>query len=79
MTLENLILERVEPGILVVKISRPKALNALNTATLVELKEVLREASEDASVRVVVLTGDGEKAFVAVSYTHLTLPTILRV
>ncbi len=65
MTLENLILERVEPGILVVKISRPKALNALNTATLVELKEVLREASEDASVRVVVLTGDGEKAFVA--------------
>jgi len=62
---ENLILESVEPGIRIVKISRPKALNALNTATLQELKSVLREASEDASIRVLVLTGDGDKSFIA--------------
>lgn len=65
MTPENLILERSEPGILVVRISRPKALNALNTATLQELKSVLTDAAADASVRVVVITGDGEKSFIA--------------
>lgn len=65
MTPENLILERIEPGIQLIKISRPKALNALNTATLKELDEVLRDVAADASVRVVVITGDGEKSFIA--------------
>jgi enoyl-CoA hydratase len=65
MTLKNLALESHEPGIRVVRISRPHALNALNSETLHELKSVLRELADDAAVRVVVLTGEGEKAFIA--------------
>ncbi len=61
----NLILSQIEPGICLIKISRPQALNALNTEVLHELKAVLSEKTRDSSVRVIVLTGDGEKAFVA--------------
>lgn len=62
---ENLVIESAEPGIRVVKISRPAVLNALNTRTLEELKEVLSQTASDESVRVVVLTGGGDKAFIA--------------
>lgn len=65
MTLKNLIREHVEPGIEVIKINRPSALNALNTETLFELREVLKEVSVDPVIRVVVLTGEGEKSFIA--------------
>lgn len=65
MSYENLIVERVEPGIAILKISRPKALNALNAATLRELRAALGALKDDEAVRVVVLTGDGDKAFVA--------------
>lgn len=65
MTPECLILETIEPGIRVIKISRPKALNALNTQVLRELKQVLIAESENTATRVVVLTGDGDKAFIA--------------
>jgi enoyl-CoA hydratase len=65
MTLKNLALESHDPGIRVVKINRPAALNALNTETLHELKETLRTLADDASARVVILTGEGEKAFIA--------------
>ncbi|OFZ02137.1 MAG: hypothetical protein A2070_01940 [Bdellovibrionales bacterium GWC1_52_8] len=61
----NLIIEKKEPGIAIVKISRPAALNALNIETLQELKISLEELAKDEAVRVVVLTGDGEKAFIA--------------
>lgn len=54
-----------DPGIRTVTISRPEVLNALNAETLHELRKVLKEASVDPAVRVVVLTGDGEKAFIA--------------
>ena len=63
--LNNLLLEQVEPGIQIIKISRPKHLNALNAETLTELKEVLTWAAAEMSVRVVILTGDGDKAFIA--------------
>jgi enoyl-CoA hydratase len=49
----------------VVTIDREDALNALNVETLTELRDRLREVADDASVRAVVLTGAGEKAFVA--------------
>lgn len=62
---KNLVLEKVPPGIAVLKISRPKALNALNSETLQEMEDALRQLSQDESVRIVVLTGDGEKAFIA--------------
>lgn len=63
--MNNLILEQEKPGILVVKISRPKALNALNTETLHELKTVLAKESSNPQTRVVILAGDGDKAFIA--------------
>jgi enoyl-CoA hydratase len=65
MTLNNLLIENTSPGIRIIKIARPKALNALNTETLHELKEALKDAAQDESVRVLVLTGDGDKAFIA--------------
>jgi enoyl-CoA hydratase len=51
--------------IAVVTIDRPKALNALNAEVLAQLKGALQEALKDKAVRGVVLTGSGEKAFVA--------------
>lgn len=65
MTSNNLLIESQDKGIRVIKINRPKALNALNGETLRELREALREAAQDAAVRVVVLTGQGDKAFIA--------------
>jgi enoyl-CoA hydratase len=52
-------------GVALVTIDRQDALNALNVETLTELRDRLRELASDDSVRVVVLTGAGEKAFVA--------------
>lgn len=64
MAFENLLLER-DGAIAVVTINRPKVLNALNAQTLDELRRVVLELGHDAGVRVVILTGAGEKAFVA--------------
>lgn len=52
-------------GIRVLTVSRPDKLNALDSATLDALHAAFDQAAEDASVRVVVLTGAGPKAFVA--------------
>jgi enoyl-CoA hydratase len=52
-------------GIAVVTIDRQDALNALDVATLTELRDRLRDVAADDEVRVVVLTGAGEKAFAA--------------
>jgi enoyl-CoA hydratase len=49
----------------VITINRPEKLNALNSQTLEELSEAIRLANDDASVDVIILTGAGEKAFVA--------------
>ena len=65
MTPKNLLVETHEPGIRLIKIARREALNALNTETLEELKFVLAKDAQDPSVRVIVLTGDGEKSFIA--------------
>ncbi|HZP23644.1 MAG TPA: enoyl-CoA hydratase-related protein [Terriglobales bacterium] len=48
-----------------VTIDRPKVLNALNMATMQELKQAFASVKDDSEVRVVILTGAGEKAFVA--------------
>jgi enoyl-CoA hydratase len=61
---DNLLLER-RGRIALVTINRPDKLNALNIATRRELAEALDELREDAEIRVVILTGAGEKAFVA--------------
>jgi enoyl-CoA hydratase len=54
-----------DDAVAVVTIDRQDALNALNVETLTELRDRLRELSTDKDVRAVVLTGAGEKAFVA--------------
>ena len=64
MTYENILFEK-KNSIAYVTINRPKVLNALNTATMEELGGAFQEIKNDASIRVVILTGSGEKAFVA--------------
>ena len=64
MQLEN-ILWSVQDGVATATIHRPKALNALNSATIAELGQVLDAIEADASLRALVVTGAGEKAFVA--------------
>jgi enoyl-CoA hydratase len=64
MTYENILLEK-KNSIAYVTVNRPKVLNALNGATIEELRNAFHELKHDASIRVVILTGAGEKAFVA--------------
>jgi enoyl-CoA hydratase len=64
MTYEMLQVER-DGAIAVVTIARPKVLNALNAATLAELGQVFDALAADDAVRAIVLTGAGEKSFVA--------------
>lgn len=64
MTYNNIQLEKSD-AIATVTINRPKALNALNRETLEEMLSCFNELAEDRSVQVVIITGAGEKAFVA--------------
>ena len=64
MPFENLLVDRDGP-VAVVTINRPRVLNALNSATLDELRRVALELKQDDGVRAIVVTGAGEKAFVA--------------
>ena len=64
MAYENLLVER-DGAVLIVTINRPDKLNALNTQTVTELDRAMDAARTDAEVRVIVLTGSGEKSFVA--------------
>ncbi|GHA45633.1 enoyl-CoA hydratase [Salinimicrobium marinum] len=64
MKYEN-ILSETQDGIAQITINRPKKLNALNKETISELNRAFRLAEGDAEVKVVILTGSGEKAFVA--------------
>ena len=63
-TLQHLLVE-IDAGVATVTINRPKLLNALNTETLDQLRRVILALKHDDSVRAVVLTGAGEKSFVA--------------
>jgi enoyl-CoA hydratase len=64
MTYENLLVETAN-AIATVTVNRPKALNALNERTLSELAHAFDALEADAAVRLVIVTGSGEKAFVA--------------
>ena len=64
MTFDNLLLERDGP-VAILTVNRPAVLNALNTPTTDELRRAVLELKRDAAVRVVILTGAGEKAFIA--------------
>ena len=64
MPFEHLV-SMIDGAVATLTINRPKVLNALDAATLGELGEAMRALQADASVRVVILTGAGERAFVA--------------
>ena len=64
MSFETLLVER-DGAVQIVTINRPKVLNALNAQTIAELERTMRDARADADVRAIVVTGAGEKSFVA--------------
>jgi len=59
------ILSETQNGITTITINRPKKLNALNRETIGELHDAFETADDDHDTRVIILTGSGEKAFVA--------------
>lgn len=63
MAYENVLLEK-EDRVAILTINRPKALNALNNDTLVDIKSAITEIKEDSSIDVLIITG-ADKAFVA--------------
>ncbi len=64
MELKNVLLEK-EDHLAIVTINRPKALNALNSETLKDLNVVIEDLENDNNIYAVILTGAGEKSFVA--------------
>ena len=64
MNFENIIITS-ENGIGQITINRPSKLNALNVATIKELHDGLEKLDNDSEIRVIIITGEGEKAFVA--------------
>src|SRR5437763_3414685 len=64
MNYENILFEK-KNSIAYVTVNRPKVLNALNMATMEELRAAFHDLKNDASIRVVIFTGAGEKAFIA--------------
>ena len=64
MSFENILFEK-RTSIAYVTVNRPKVLNALNLATMEELRAAFHDIKSDAAVRVVMLTGAGDKAFIA--------------
>ncbi|WP_143883266.1 enoyl-CoA hydratase-related protein [Chryseobacterium binzhouense] len=64
MTYENILISK-EERTAVITINRPESLNALNALTISEISSALDELQNDHEVRVIILTGSGEKSFVA--------------
>ncbi len=64
MSYENIIFTK-EGNVAVIRFNRPDALNAINRAVLEEVNDVLDRVEADPAIRVLVLTGEGKKAFVA--------------
>jgi enoyl-CoA hydratase len=67
MAFDNLLVDRDDRDdrVSIVTINRPKVLNALNTETLDELRRAVHDLGHDESVRAIIVTGAGDKAFVA--------------
>lgn len=64
MALENISTE-IKNGVLVITINRPEKLNALNKQTIEELHETLVDAENEKDIKALIITGSGQKAFVA--------------
>jgi enoyl-CoA hydratase len=64
MSFENIIYEE-DGNVAVIKFNRPKALNAINPDVLKEVGQVLDKIEAEGIIKVLVLTGEGNKAFIA--------------
>ena len=64
MNFENILIEK-DGKTAIITINRPESLNALNHKTIQELSNAFENLNNDSSVRVIILTGSGEKSFVA--------------
>jgi enoyl-CoA hydratase len=64
MAYENILFEK-DGAVGILKVNRPKSLNALNPATLREIASCLEEVRQDQSIRCLIVTGEGDRAFVA--------------
>jgi enoyl-CoA hydratase len=65
MPYDNVLLDQPEPGLYLLTINRPRALNALNAATLTEIAAAVQAVRADDGARALLVTGAGDKAFVA--------------
>ncbi len=73
MDFQNIILEK-EDYLAILTINRPKALNALNGETLFEIEAAIKDIKADANIKVVIVTGSGDKSFVAGADITFMLP-----
>ena len=62
---KDLLVEIAEDGVTTVSVNRPKFLNALDTPTLLEMKDCFGKLATDPAVKAVIIRGAGDKAFVA--------------
>ncbi|RPI55694.1 MAG: hypothetical protein EHM55_07135, partial [Acidobacteria bacterium] len=69
MSFDNLLLQR-ESGVAVLTVQRPQRLNALDARTIDEIGQAILDVQRDESIRCVILTGAGDKAFVAGADIH---------
>src|ERR1041385_5926711 len=65
MSYSHIVFETGADGIAQLTINRPDKLNALNTATVLELGDAIERVRTEAAIRALIVTGAGEKAFVA--------------
>ena len=64
MAYENIIFEK-DGDVAIIRINRPKALNAINPGVLADIDQALDRVEADAEIKVLIFTGQGDKAFVA--------------
>ncbi|MEO5741936.1 MAG: enoyl-CoA hydratase-related protein, partial [Vicinamibacterales bacterium] len=64
MSFDNLLVQR-ESAVAVLTIQRPNRLNALDAATLDDIRHAVLDCQQDGSIRCIIVTGSGDKAFVA--------------
>lgn len=65
MEYQNILLEKKDADVAVLTMNRPQAMNAMNSAVLEDLTHAVAEVANDPSVKVLIITGAGDKAFVA--------------
>ena len=70
MSYKNIVFEHLEDGIATITVNRPEKLNALNRETMGELETALEYVQNEPTIRGLIVTGAGEKAFVAGADIH---------